>query len=92
VQDTLNALLDAEADRLCGARRYEHSPERVDTRAGHYERQVYTKAGEVTLKMPKLRSLPFETATWGAKRYMDMSRLREVTGRGAFVAHDRWLG
>lgn len=62
VQDTLNALLDAEADRLCGAKRYEHSPDRVDTRAGHYERQLHTKAGEVTLQMPKLRSLPFETA------------------------------
>jgi putative transposase len=62
VQDTLNALLDAEADQLCGARRYEHSPDRVDTRAGHYERQLHTKAGEVTLQMPKLRSLPFETA------------------------------
>ncbi len=54
---TLNALLVAEADRLCGAQRYEHSPDRVDTRAGHYERQLDTKAGEVTLQMPKLRSL-----------------------------------
>lgn len=62
VQDTLNALLDAEADRLCGAGRYERSEERVDTRAGHYTRQLHTKAGEVTLKVPKLRSLPFETA------------------------------
>lgn len=62
VQDTLNALLEAEADRLCGAKRYEHSTDRLDTRAGHYERQLHTKAGEVTLKVPKLRSLPFETA------------------------------
>lgn len=62
VQDTLNALLDAEADRLCGAGRYERSEERVDTRAGHYTRQLQTKAGEVTLKVPKLRSLPFQTA------------------------------
>ena len=62
VEETLNGLLDAEADRLCGAKRYEHSPDRVDTRAGHYERQLHTKAGEVTLQMPKLRSLPFETA------------------------------
>ena len=62
VEDTLNALLDAEADHLCGAKRYEHSAERADTRAGHYERQLHTKAGEVTLKMPKLRRLPFETA------------------------------
>ena len=61
VEDTLNALLDAEADRLCGAKRYEHSPDRVDTRAGSYKRTFHTKAGEVELKMPKLRSLPFET-------------------------------
>ena len=62
VEETLNALLDAEADNLCGAKRYEHSEERVDSRAGHYERQLHTKAGEVTLKVPKLRKLPFETA------------------------------
>ncbi len=50
VEETLNALLDAEADQLCGAKRYAHSPDRVDTHAGHYERQLHTKAGEVTLK------------------------------------------
>jgi putative transposase len=61
VEQTLNALLDAEADALCGAKRYERSPERVDTRAGHYERQLLTKAGEVTLEVPRLRTLPFET-------------------------------
>ncbi len=62
VEETLNALLDAEADRLCKARRYERSAERADTRAGSYERGLHTKAGEVTLKVPKLRTLPFETA------------------------------
>jgi transposase-like protein len=34
VEQTLNALLDAEADDLCRAKRYERSPERLDTRAG----------------------------------------------------------
>jgi putative transposase len=62
VEETLNALLQAEAEQICGAARYERSPERIDTRAGHYERKLETKAGEVTLKVPKLRSLPFETA------------------------------
>lgn len=61
VEETLNGLLDAEADRLCGASRYERSDGRVDTRAGHYTRKLHTKAGEVNLKVPKLRSLPFET-------------------------------
>jgi putative transposase len=62
VEETLNALLDAEADELCGAKRYERSAERRDTRAGHYRRHLHTKAGEVELKVPKLRKLPFETA------------------------------
>lgn len=61
VEATLNGLLDAEADQLCRAERYERSPDRVDTRAGSYERKLQTKAGQVTLKVPRLRSLPFET-------------------------------
>ena len=61
VEEALNAALEAEADVLCGAGRYERSPERVDTRAGHYLRKLHTKAGEVTLAVPKLRKLPFET-------------------------------
>ena len=79
VEETLNALLDAEADQLCGAKRYEHSAERVDTRAGHYERQLHTKAGEVTLKVPKLRSLPFESAI--IERY----KRREISVEEALV-------
>lgn len=62
VEQTLNGLLDAEAEQICKAQRYERSPERVDSRAGHYERKLETKAGEVTLRVPKLRSLPFERA------------------------------
>ncbi|GMV82392.1 MAG: hypothetical protein AMXMBFR7_35760 [Planctomycetota bacterium] len=62
VEETLNALLDAEADELCQARRYERTAARRSTRAGHYTRALHTKAGEVELKMPKLRTLPFETA------------------------------
>lgn len=79
VEETLNALLDAEADRLCGAKRYERSPERVDTRAGHYQRQLHTKAGEVSLQVPKLRKLPFETAI--IERY----KRREVSVEEALV-------
>ena len=48
VEETLYALLQAEAEQICGAARYERSPERIDTRAGHYERKLETKAGEVT--------------------------------------------
>lgn len=62
VEETLNGLLDAEADQICRAQRYERAPERADSRAGHYERKLETKAGQVTLRVPKLRRLPFETA------------------------------
>ncbi len=62
VEETLNALLDAEADHLCGAKKYARTEGRKDTRAGSYDRRLQTKAGEVTLTVPKLRSLPFETA------------------------------
>jgi len=62
VEETLNGLLDAEADQLCQARRYEHTEARTDQRAGHYQRKLHTKAGEVQLKVPKLRQAKFETA------------------------------
>jgi transposase-like protein len=61
VEETLNAMLDAEADALCRAKRYERTEDRADTRAGHYERSLETTAGPVTLKVPKLRTLPFES-------------------------------
>src|ERR1700683_1317424 len=62
VEETLNAMLDAEADQLCGAARYQRSEARKDTRAGSYERTLQTSAGEVDLKVPKLRAQTFETA------------------------------
>jgi transposase-like protein len=61
VEETLNAMLDAEAGAQCGAKRYERSPERLDTRAGHYERKLLTPSGEVALQVPRLRKLTFET-------------------------------
>src|SRR5262249_60362698 len=75
----LNALLDAEADRLCNAQRYERSAARRDTRAGHYERGLQTKAGEVRLRVPKLRRQTFETAI--IERY----RRRESSVEGALI-------
>ena len=67
VEDTLNSLLDAEADAICNAGRYQRSPDRLDTRAGSYKRKLLTSTGEVELTVPRLRSLPFETQI--IKRY-----------------------
>ncbi len=62
VEETLNAMLDAEADEITRAHKYERTSSRADTRAGHYTRKLVTKSGEVSLRVPKLRKLPFETA------------------------------
>jgi len=87
VEETLNAMLDAEADQFCNAQRYEHTESRTDQRADHYKRKLHTKAGQVELKIPKLRRATFETAIieryiagtkWGTRRYMNMERLKEL--------------
>ena len=62
VEETLNAMLEAESDRLCNAGRYERTEARRDQRSGSYDRKLQTKAGEVRLKIPKLRRQAFETA------------------------------
>ena len=79
VEETLNAMLDAEADAMCNAQRYEHSPDRVDTRAGSYSRKMHTQVGEVELKIPKLRKQTFESAI--IERY----RRREISVEEAIV-------
>ena len=48
-------MLEAEADRLCNAGRYERTAAGA-TALGSYDRKLQTKAGAVTLKVPKLRS------------------------------------
>ena len=62
LEEILNGLLESEADRLCHAKRYERNAKRASTRSGSYNRKIKTTSGEVTLKIPKLRELPFETA------------------------------
>jgi len=79
VEATLNQMLEAEADRLCQAEKYQRTEARKDTRAGFYQRKLHTKAGEVTLNMPKLRRQTFETAI--IERY----RRREASVEEALI-------
>ena len=62
VEQLLNAMLDAEADEIAGAARYERTGDRKAYRAGHYERDLTVKAGTVTLRVPKLKGALFESA------------------------------
>ena len=62
VEDTLNGLLDAEAAQLTGAARYERTETRQGYRSGSYDRGLTTSAGQVTLSVPRLKGLRFQTA------------------------------
>lgn len=62
VEETLNGLLEQEAQQLTNAARYERSDERQGYRSGHYNRNLTTTSGDVTLKVPKLKGVSFETA------------------------------
>lgn len=79
VEDTLNALLEEEADDLIGAERYERTADREAYRAGHYERGLTTTSGQVTLKMPKLKGMRFTTAI--IERY----KRREISVEEAMI-------
>lgn len=57
VEETLNAMLDAEADKLVNADRYAREEDRKGYRAGHYDRNFTTTAGDVNLKMPGFQHL-----------------------------------
>jgi len=94
VEGMLNKLLDAEADQLCNAARYESTEARTDQRAGHYRRKLRTNAGEVSLKMPKLRRHKFETAIIERYRRRESSveeALMELKRTWAEQMHNVWV-
>ena len=62
VEETLNELLEKEAESLTQAARYERSEVRQGYRSGHYDRNLTTTSGDVTLHMPRLKGVSFETA------------------------------
>lgn len=52
----INSMMSAQADDECGAPYGERSPERANSRNGYRERGLSTTAGDLTLRIPKLRS------------------------------------
>ena len=62
VEETLNELLEAEAEKLTQAARYERNEQRQGYRSGHYNRNLTTTSGNVTLKVSELKGISFETA------------------------------
>ncbi len=62
VEETLNELQEKETGSLAQAARYERSEARQGYRSGHYDRNLTTTSGNVTLHMPRLKGVSFETA------------------------------
>ena len=86
IEETLNAMLDAEADRLVNAERYARDEDRQGYRAGHYDRSFVTSSGEVNLRMPKLKGIPSETSI--IERY----KRRETSVEEALIEMDSGRG
>ena len=62
VEETLNELLEQESEKLTQAARYERNEARQGYRSGHYDRNLTTTSGDVTLHVPRLKGVSFETA------------------------------
>lgn len=73
VEETLNELLEKEAEALTQAARNERNEARRGYRSGHYDRNLTTTSGDVTLHMPRLKGIPFETAIIERYRHRESS-------------------
>ena len=90
VEETLNELLEAEAQKLTHVARHEHNEQRQGYRSGHYSLTLTTSSGDVTLRHPSSRGFPLRPlllsdtavvkAVW--KRHY-----RDVSGRRLRPAH-----
>jgi putative transposase len=74
----LQALIDAEATEVIGADRYQRSQQRTTHRNGFRSRLLSTKAGDVDLKIPKLREGSFFPALLEPRRRIDRALLAVV--------------
>jgi transposase-like protein len=71
VELVLQALIDAEAAEVIGAERYERAESRTAWRNGSRDRLLTTKAGDVGLKIPKLRKGSFFPSILERRRRVD---------------------
>lgn len=82
--EILSAMLDAEADEITGAARYERNGGRKAYRAGHYDRTLTAEAGRLELKAPKLKGAIFESAV--IERYRGRGQSVEEALIGMYLA------
>jgi transposase-like protein len=73
VRVALQELIEAEATERIGAAPYERTESRVTERNGHRTRSLSTKAGEVDLRIPKLRKGSFFPVILEPRRRIDQA-------------------
>lgn len=73
VRVALQELIELEASEHIGAAPYERSEERVAERNGHRSRVLTTKAGDVELRIPKLRKGSFFPLILEPRRRIDQA-------------------
>ncbi len=73
VRVALQELIEIEATERIGAAPYERTPERVTDRNGHRPRMLTTKAGDVELRIPKLRKGSFLPVILEPRRRIDQA-------------------
>ena len=85
VEETLNELLEAEAEKLTQAARYERNEARQGYRSGHYDRNLTTTSGDVTLHVPRLKGVTDPKSN----RFFNRWRQNKKAWRFAFPSQDR---
>ncbi|GII59554.1 hypothetical protein Pth03_79430 [Planotetraspora thailandica] len=73
LQAVLQALIEAEATAMIGAAPHQRTDQRTTQRNGHRDRLLTTAAGDLELKIPKLRSGSFFPSLLERRRRIDQA-------------------
>jgi putative transposase len=87
----LQQLIEAEASEVIGAAPHERSASRTNQRNGHRSRVLSTQAGDVELKIPKLRTGSFFPSLLERRRRLDRALSAVIMQAWVTVAERRYL-
>jgi transposase-like protein len=93
VRMVMQELIEAEATQVVGAARYERTDTRVTERNAYRPRTVSTKAGDIDLRIPKLRKGSFFPLILQPRRRIDQALsavvMQGLRGRGVHPGRGR---
>jgi len=87
LEQVLNQILEPQVEEQLGARRYERTEERKGYRNGSYPRQLTTRVGRLTLRVPRTRDGEFSTGSspnYCVKFHSQFSELMSLENKIAF--------